>query len=550
MAQGRHSIFRRAIRGATRSFRSWAARWRANWRVGLGRLGIAILILATLHLDPFGVHSAAAEQSSETQFRITAPFYRSEAQNRITVILIDDQLLDRLGTSWPLNYAAQGFLLRKVLGYSPEAVFVDLTYQRPHTSATADRPADLLDALGPARERVVSGQVPLLVGAVPLELDGGASAAVCAPQAEPARGAPRLLPEFAQAGMRPTFVAWAGCGSGYPLYLYQDPSQATPAFALYRDIFCRNRTTAGCAAARAADPRQAKAAFSKPMLVVWGSVPSPDHVRMAQAAGVPCTSGGTGTWQRLKLSLDQLFQSTKDTFTWSTERGERIVCPYSDVLSGNWLYGAYGEDVKPFIENRIVLIGTSLAGVGDLLRNPVNGQVPGVLIHAMALDNLIKYGADYRYSFDKYTYLIIEGSLLLLLLAIAGPRKPRHSHEKSRWERCVPWVSLLVWLLAFGYLAAQGSWGLAAIVFVLMVGWDLVGPSATGNLLAKSVLGLALGLAVGAFSNGGPINWAGVVMGLVGLAAFEHSHSDKQASEDSLFRKVIQGTRSWLKGRS
>jgi len=521
-------------------FTEWFDRWRDSLPARLLTLPVAVLVLATLHVDPFGVHSASADQSAETHARITAPFYASEGQSRVTVILIDDALLDRLGSSWPMTYSDQGTLLRKILGYKPAAVFVDLLHERPHASASSDQPKDLVDALGSAGELVAGGATPVLIATIPAELSSATPQPVCGDHAISASGgAPRLLEEFTNAGFKGSFSGWTGCGSKYPLFLYGDPAHATPAFALYRDVYCRENTGAACEHARNA-PAAARD-FKDPLLVVWGAIPSEAHARLSSAGGVPCQDARPSRGDRLRLSFSQSIQSIKDTFTWSTERGERLVCPFTDVVSANWLYGSHGDEVRPFIEGRIVMLGTHVLGVGDLVRNPVNGQVPGVMVHAMALDNLIRYGDGYVRSFSKLVFITLEFLLLVIFVMVlsASPpqedsgRHPAHAaHGKG--GLALPIASALLWLLVIGYLFSQHSWWNFLFAWLLFIGWDLYKPKATATLALQCAAGIGFGLLVGWCTNYGPINWGGVIVALLGLAALEHGVEKPKFSEQSL----------------
>ena len=52
------------------------------------------------------------------------------------------------------------------------------------------------------------------------------------------------------------------------------------------------------------------------------------------------------------------------------------------------------EDTPALLEDLVVLIGTHLLGLDARVQSPVNQRVPGVYLHAMALDNLMRWGED------------------------------------------------------------------------------------------------------------------------------------------------------------
>ncbi len=78
------------------------------------------------------------------------------------------------------------------------------------------------------------------------------------------------------------------------------------------------------------------------------------------------------------------------------------------------------------LKNKIVLIGTTAAGLLDLRATPVQGNYPGVEIHANIisgiLDNSIKQRPDYSFIVDSLMLLII-GLLLALFLPVLNPFK-------------------------------------------------------------------------------------------------------------------------------
>ena len=84
-------------------------------------------------LDPFGIKAAASIQSESVFMRmIGGPWYQSAAQDKITVVLIDDNYISQIKESWPISYIAQEMLLSDILAFKPKAVFLDLLYSHNH----------------------------------------------------------------------------------------------------------------------------------------------------------------------------------------------------------------------------------------------------------------------------------------------------------------------------------------------------------------------------------------------------------------------------------
>jgi len=77
------------------------------------------------------------------------------------------------------------------------------------------------------------------------------------------------------------------------------------------------------------------------------------------------------------------------------------------------------------LQNRIVLIGSSAAGLGDLVSTPVNSRLPGVQIHATVLDMLLQQKAPQRPQWAIALALLATFALCWLLLPGGSRRHPR-----------------------------------------------------------------------------------------------------------------------------
>ncbi|MEO1330974.1 MAG: hypothetical protein AAFW46_15070, partial [Pseudomonadota bacterium] len=106
--------------------------------VGLGVVALVLLSEAAVSvIDPLGFASATERVSAAIANRVMAPFYGYDPeQDRniaastrdIVVVLIRDEDVEALGSSWPLSYAAQSKVYRTILRYEPKLVFADLLY--------------------------------------------------------------------------------------------------------------------------------------------------------------------------------------------------------------------------------------------------------------------------------------------------------------------------------------------------------------------------------------------------------------------------------------
>ncbi|MGI4858190.1 MAG: CHASE2 domain-containing protein, partial [Janthinobacterium lividum] len=78
---------------------------------------------------------------------------------------------------------------------------------------------------------------------------------------------------------------------------------------------------------------------------------------------------------------------------------EKPLCVHHDTFRVADLRGPSEADDKmltTLIDGRIVMYGSALLAAGDYVNSPLEGDIPGVYLHAMALDNLITYGSNWK----------------------------------------------------------------------------------------------------------------------------------------------------------
>src|SRR5699024_3682148 len=82
--------------------------------------------------------------------------------------------------------------------------------------------------------------------------------------------------------------------------------------------------------------------------------------------------------------------------------------------------GLETSDLQRLLSRRLVMVGGHFRASNDWVESPVHGQVPGVHYHAMALDNLIEDGPDYRRNANAMLDSDFLKSLLVFCLAVCG----------------------------------------------------------------------------------------------------------------------------------
>lgn len=86
---------------------------------------------------------------------------------------------------------------------------------------------------------------------------------------------------------------------------------------------------------------------------------------------------------------------------------------YSEFFSTN-----DRDKLHELVSGKHVIVGTSIDGVEDYVVNAVDGQTPGVFLHATALDNLVKFGSEYFRDGDEIGWSFLPVPLFLEILAI------------------------------------------------------------------------------------------------------------------------------------
>lgn len=381
---------------------------RRRWRPGTpayildaAALVFVLVFLAGLVLnlvEPFGLANASKAQSMRLSARVAAPFYDDSARDAIAVVLIDDRALDGLGMGWPPTYRQYDALLQRVLEQRPRAVYLDvlLLEEREYDDSFESAYASLNAAVTVAADEADrKRKIPVFFGV----------------------GAPGQCSIFSsEKGVQDVVTGWQGVGAGYPLSINADSVHEgaahmgcdrpgvtgagtdSVAFALYRHA-CAKGTETGCREAVSAFP---SAAMGLPLAVQWGWRPP-----VRDGDGTRCEGPQDVAARRPSPTRMERWVSAAglawDSFRGAAEPGredrkrERCVFPltvFADALVHDETLMERGPGGRPLLEDRVVLIGTRLVGLDDLVSTPVNQQVPGVYLHAMALDNLMQWGHD------------------------------------------------------------------------------------------------------------------------------------------------------------
>jgi len=194
-------------------------------------------------------------------------------------------------------------------------------------------------------------------------------------------------------------------------------------------------------------PEDAAAALAKPPVALrWGRELSPlQHLATSVAK---CSVAGNSLFEQL---LQAMF--------WKIRDSGQATCAYTLTLKASALEASSPEDralLMRMLSDKLVLVGAQITSAGDLIQTPVHGMLPGVYLHAMALDNLISYGMHYQHEpaavLGPLTWVDLA-QLAFVILIVGG--RARFKRRKNRLAKnlagpFVWWSVVLVLLVGLG----------------------------------------------------------------------------------------------------
>lgn len=352
---------------------------------------------------------------------------------RVLVVLIDDAFLQNPASrgqdavrrgQWPIRWAEHAYLLREVVRYGPKAVFLDFGFRSPNAFGATDSPDPDVNALRQAIKDSVEDGVPIVLGEIvpPVAATppGGRDCPVGPDGPSPQAGLPvSTHPALAcvASALAPIVWQFEDYPEAYPMAVaLPGPSgQAggaallTPAPALLRAVSRLEELAAGAEPGGRSPPRTEAPQPDDKMLVAWDLRGSP--LELLRTAGADCDRSNRLLASLLALApgLDALWtqQMLKRHRNGPVTRGEP--CLPVDVISAQQVVATpdqaaakNGPTVAALLRGSYVLIGSGRGpGDPDRVELPFDGQVPGVLLHAMALDNLLHYGSDNYLHFQE-----------------------------------------------------------------------------------------------------------------------------------------------------
>jgi len=439
-----------------------------------GRLLLATVAAITLAageelLDPFGLDSESDRLSENIFNTITSPFYGASdtqvledtaydsrfGQSNIVVLLIDDAYLDNYNREWPLRPREYRNMLRKLVDADAAVVFVDIFFRQDNLQRSqqisrlfSDASCMQAEAAGPVVNENYSWGDPAAPSATP-QPDAGTAIYFAGTLQSPV---PVALDRS------PPASTLAAMASRQNIYNLQDTAidgrtYDTAGWALYK-AWCKR--TAECDSDLDNFPRT-------PMYLHWGYAPN----RMLTDADV---FGAQQCRPQANTFAGRLFQSFR-IFGWNLVKGfsdSRIApCPYHTQIKLPLFNALSQDELRELFADKVVLIGASLQNYPDYQWSPVHDYIPGVFWHAMAVDNLMEFGRNYRKDPDEFLSNNFEVLGIVMILSLHGvitgliqyrnarnQREASTASERQRQERGAIQLDLVHGLLTICVIAA------------------------------------------------------------------------------------------------
>ena len=354
-----------------------------------------IAMVVGLALTMFVEWAFGEEFVTRQQARAYAPIagssYGEGKRDDIRVLLIDDAAIAAAGQTWPARYSYSARLLRAVGQYRPKAVFVDIYY-------SAQRDDDSLPSLLRQVCALHDQGTKVFLAANRNRNDEY----VLRPELEELAGkcfekvAVKYTPDDIDRLAWNYTLALPAEGAGHDAHGEPEHGMKSAALALYETT---GRTVE---------------VEHHPLALTWGS--------KSAAHGVAWTSSEPGAAANASYCRDthgllsELLPPGIRNSLYAD--GSKPICVFHETIRAGQLTETTTEQdaqLRQLIEGKILLIGTALSDTSDLILTPLHERIPGVYLHAMALDNLMVFGDDYA----RAMHLSLGSPRLLLFLLVA-----------------------------------------------------------------------------------------------------------------------------------
>ncbi len=372
--------------------------------------------------------------------RIYAPLltlnYSTQGRDTITIMTLDDVDLQSYGLSWPVPLDYYQRLIDRVVTFQPRAIFIDVLF-------LDNRDNRLIDKLRQSACKASDAGVPVFLATM-ARPDG--ILAVTKPGVLPASNVEEALFNALNSAGQPCVIPTLATIAPdkldqsqwqYPLERNAENKRSSVALAM----FCHFNMD------------QCPRDVGEPQALIWGTRAAPTNEQTMISRNA---EGGVSPICRSQWHMSEVVPGVSLLETLITHRPPLPLCPYHQVIpvrafqyldspaSG---YGFSATEMKTALNGKMVMVGADLAASGDNVVSPFHGRLPGVHVHAMALDNLIEtrgryvedgeFGAHHGWNTrtNWFTLLAIISTATTLSCWSLIRRRPRLPSERPRTPR-------------------------------------------------------------------------------------------------------------------
>lgn len=356
---------------------------------------------------------AITRYMATSQAPLTGKFYDNIGQNQITVLTYDQQFLRETGSSWPITYGQHAdWILRIVEDQNarPKAIFLDVTFTQKRDDPSVDQ---LLAGLCKAKNEF---RVDIYLAALASPKDGQLHV-----RADLEQGVKEGCFKLVSVNYSPDPIdrlSW-----DYPMqshvgvngWVSNLPSTDAPVL-----------NSAALAIANGSAGLHTPS-DDESLALVWGVINDQPSENKPDIFGY-CRDGDKSMFRLVPGVIRGVFNG----------EDSRPICPYNLTYSVAQLATLPEAQLVQSLKDRYVLIGAVVPGHNDLIDSPVHGTIPGVFLHAMALDNLLTFGSKYKRStswdFPPSLELFTAGLLSVFIVLIVHVAWKSLTHFFSRKE--------------------------------------------------------------------------------------------------------------------
>ncbi|BAN26893.1 CHASE2 domain-containing protein [Caballeronia insecticola] len=424
----------------------WMFFWRLLSTILMGCL--VALVLPSRFTEELG-----AQKIAKLAAPLEGAWYGTKHRDEITVLLIDEKSLAREAVpSWPAPFDYYAMLLRAFVNndsYHPRAVFFDIVFEHKQAPDALKKFETEIDKI----DKEARGPHPVVFLAARRDRDDKLT---IGKELDDFPGATRVAIEYSPNEV--DHITWT-----YRLFFEEAPHHSDDA------------RTSGIKRASAAEstphapiPRSAALSIYEDAFELSQALPEREiGSSMVLTWGLDTAQAGL-LWE---AEDDEEKEARKDAHLISFDDGEkdeksyctsddsdwtlfkraqaravmrslsRPLCVFHRTIHASELYDMTTGELKEAFGDKVVMIGTSLRYSNDIVVSPLHDRIPGVFLHAMALDNLLTSRGRYQEHWEPPSrpsdkrWLPFAGLCLMGLLPIVLVRAGKELVERQLKER-------------------------------------------------------------------------------------------------------------------